>query len=209
MRWWKLWFDIPGKGYDVESTGSAGREVRCEQCGFEYFYVLSRKGWGQGFSPYFLNNQGARARARVQAEDTLARKLAKGIDAVPCPRCGWYQATMVAKLKRLRLAWMKTVAWVTALPAVFCLFAAVSETVSPGPASTPRTTLLCSLLAGLFTAGTLLPLVRYFLVRDYEPNAEDVETRKANGQARAISREDYRRLQQEQGTNVMEDRGRP
>jgi hypothetical protein len=47
-------------------------------------------------------------------------------------------------------------------------------------------------------AAPTLPIVRWILARRHDPNAEDVEARKAQGQERAVSKEQYLKMLQEE-----------
>jgi hypothetical protein len=57
---------------------------------------------GQGYSPLFLNNTGAKASAQVKARENFDRKVKSEITAVNCPDCAHLQADMVSLLKNKR-----------------------------------------------------------------------------------------------------------
>jgi hypothetical protein len=99
-----------GRTYTAAISGTAIKEVRCEECSETYFYKMVRRGEGQGTSPYYLNNAGAERRAQKGAQTQLEKLLRKGVDPVPCPDCGWFQENMVREVRRRRLRWMIWVA---------------------------------------------------------------------------------------------------
>src|SRR3954470_17482742 len=96
--------------YYVRETGRLPRVVRCEQCDREYVYFLKRAGEGEGTSLLFLENAEAKERAARKARAELEAALAVGVDPVPCPRCGWYQAHMVPEARSRRHPWLWYVA---------------------------------------------------------------------------------------------------
>src|SRR5688572_20468934 len=97
---------LPSMEYTATVSGSVPKFVRCEQCGFEYVYELTRRASGQGTSFLFLDNEGAESAAHAAAHQALVAKLEDAIDPVPCLGCGHYQADMVALLRRRYLRWM-------------------------------------------------------------------------------------------------------
>src|SRR5438874_2630964 len=101
-----------GKEFTAAATGSIVRDVTCEKCGCAYHYRLVRRGEGHGHSPYHLNNRGAERRAHDRAQRRLAKMLARDVDPVPCPDCGWIQQEMVHEVRRRRLRWLNVVALV-------------------------------------------------------------------------------------------------
>jgi hypothetical protein len=93
-----------GRNYTAKVSGSVIKGVACENCGCEYIYKFTREAQGVGTSPYFLDNDGAQRRSQQAAANALIKAL-KGIDAVPCPDCGWYQQIMVVKLRE-KFSWL-------------------------------------------------------------------------------------------------------
>jgi hypothetical protein len=71
--------------YTSTMSGAVLKLVRCEHCGTEYVYKMQRMATGEGTSFLFLDNHGAADRAAARAEETLQRKLERGVDLVPCP----------------------------------------------------------------------------------------------------------------------------
>jgi ribosomal protein S27E len=105
-----------GNSYTATVVGQELREVKCENCHGQYVYFVRVQATGSGFSPMFLNEGGAHARAGGEARMKVQRQL-RGLHLpVPCPDCGWYQAHMVQILRYRRLRrWM----WIVAAPLIW------------------------------------------------------------------------------------------
>ena len=103
-----------GKRYTATISGSVWKRVLCQQCTREFVYLLTRNGTGSGSSPYYLDNEGAQQRAQRAAVTNLQKKLKVGMDAVPCPDCGVYQDSMVARMRRQQWGWLHVVGWILA-----------------------------------------------------------------------------------------------
>jgi hypothetical protein len=99
-------FVYAGRKYTAARTGSAIKQVCCEKCQTHYGYEVVRRATGEGNSPYYLRNNAAKNEAMKMADRRLATKLARAIDPVPCPDCGWFQKSMVMELRRRAHRWM-------------------------------------------------------------------------------------------------------
>jgi hypothetical protein len=99
-----------GRNYTAAMAGAVVRDVACEKCGCAYHYKLVRRGQGTGSAPYYIGQGSAQRRAESGARDSVERLLARDIDPVPCPDCGWFQADMVREVRRRSLRWLRTVA---------------------------------------------------------------------------------------------------
>lgn len=86
-------------------SGAVLKPVQCECCQTEFLYLARRKGVGSGLRLFFLDNEGAEARAGVSAEANLKASLGKAVDAVACPSCGCLQQDMIRQGKRSRFRW--------------------------------------------------------------------------------------------------------
>ena len=84
------------------AEGQTTKLVRCESCGRGYAYQLMRTGRGSASAILDWGSMEARQRAA----EHLQSRLEDGIDVVPCPACGWYQASMIAKARTLHGRWM-------------------------------------------------------------------------------------------------------
>ena len=79
------------------STAAGGRDVdlACERCGRAYRYRLSREGSGGASAPYYLFAGSGQDRADRRAARNLRRRLDRGAELVPCPRCRWVNQALV------------------------------------------------------------------------------------------------------------------
>src|SRR5258706_6987794 len=105
-------FVYVGKSYRAAATGSIIKKCTCEKCACEYQYQMVRRGEGASSAPYYINQRGAELRAQQRAQRTLAKRLEKGIDPVPCPDCGWIQAAMVREMRQRKHRWLLAPGWI-------------------------------------------------------------------------------------------------
>jgi hypothetical protein len=116
--------------------------------------------------------------------------LAIGVEAIPCPACGWYQSSMIPLAQTRHRRWM--------LYAGQCLtiglipVAVISSSINvtyadngTAPIPWPIFAAGAAALAGLLAVGIGL-LWKYHLRHNYDPNCEDVQARIRYGQSRAI-----------------------
>jgi hypothetical protein len=163
-----------GKVFDA-ARGRATKLVRCEGCGRNYAYELTRTGYGQDAGS-FWSFWGSYTVARQKAEADLRHRLATGIEVVPCPACGWYQSSMVPEARRRHRRWMLHVGQ--------CLAVGLAVPALIGWSLVPWPVFVAGLVFPL-ALGTGLMIWRSRLARRYDPNNEDVEARKRYGQSRA------------------------
>jgi hypothetical protein len=174
--------------YRATARGSTPKLVKCEQCGFEYVYLISVTATGEGTSFLFLDNDGARARSRAAAEAELVSRLEGGISVVPCPECGHIQQHMVPLARGQRHAWMLG-AWVPLL-LIAGVLGLVTGCMSYGMLEGHWVAAVgWVIVVLLISLGVALPVWRIFLVRGYDPNADPVEQRKELGQKFAFPKE--------------------
>ncbi|MFO0969484.1 MAG: hypothetical protein U0793_28330 [Gemmataceae bacterium] len=135
---------------------------------------------------------GAEERARNKAKRDVQDALEFGVDAVPCPSCGWYQADMVPKVR-----WRHGKRWAYAgailmLLSVICVTILSVITWNPHLRQRPPwlDTLIWSVLLSLGGAG--LALVVIYVVRcfRFDPNAGDQEQRMRIGRQRAFTKDE-------------------
>jgi hypothetical protein len=89
--------------YSSTLKASEWKTVCCEHCPGEYAYKVTREATGTGRSVLFLDNDGAKERARQEAEENIARALDKAVEPVWCPECGSYQADMFSTVRMNRV----------------------------------------------------------------------------------------------------------
>ena len=145
------------------ATASQRRQVVCEKCGCRYAYDVTRRGGGRSAN---------RGRAQRQAQTHLARKIATAVEPVACPDCGWYQADMVAEIRRRQHRWTSWAAIFVPVLGVFtvAIVGAVLDR-SSGDFFDKNAVLVLILVGLAILAGPAFPLVRRFLARRLDPNA--------------------------------------
>ena len=159
-----------GKDYTAVAQGSARKQVRCEQCGREFTYLVERTGTGKGSSWYFLDNEGAQIRADTKAQQTLAASLGCAVDPVACPECGWFQKNMVVEARRRRHRWILNVGvGGGAILLLFAMFPTAMNSARPND----NLVVAAVALAGLGGFGVIAGTVgRWLLVRRFDLNAD-------------------------------------
>jgi hypothetical protein len=188
--------------YTATLSGSVLKLVPCEHCGAEYVYQLERSAQGSGTSFLFLDNDGAQARASARAEAELRQLLERGVDLVPCPKCGWYQANMLPVARRqayrgMRNAGLCLLIGVIPLALIGGLINAAAGGAPGGDPAIPWPVFLAGLIV-LGLAGAGLLVARVVRSASYDPNAGDVEAHKQLGQSRAMLREEFEKMIQTQ-----------
>jgi hypothetical protein len=121
--------------YLAEATGSTRVRLTCRGCQARYSYRLTRTAVARG-TGYGAVSDVRKDLADERAEQLLADRLAQEFDCVPCPRCGDYQPTMVARLKgdehRELLKYQSSLLLVAVLCAVPCVLVAAALIMAPG-----------------------------------------------------------------------------
>jgi predicted RNA-binding Zn-ribbon protein involved in translation (DUF1610 family) len=182
--------------YYATARGSLPKLVHCEQCGFEYVYLMTASARGEGTSFLFLDNAGASERSHAAAATELAAVLEKGCAVVPCPACGQVQKHMIPEARRSRYRWMKKAFFplLVAAGALLLLTGNASRAAEKGDPVIPILWAVVALLAGCAVA---LPLLRLVLCCRYDPNRSPVERRQELGQKLAVSKERFLRAARE------------
>ena len=184
--------------------GQTLKSVTCEQCQAEYVYSLQREASGEGTSWLFLDDEGASERAERRARAAMDKALREECDAVPCPACGWYQAPMQTMLRAQYRSWML---WLGGTLLVVTFFAGLVLYVNyvsiHGP--NPRATFIAWMIVGLGVPGGIgLIALRKILSAGFDPNLQDLESRKRLGAERALLRPEFERLVEESKQNTAE-----
>ena len=165
-------FIYVARNYTASIAGAVVRDVSCEKCGCAYHYRLIRRGQGTGTAPYYLGQGGAERRAQTGAINELEHSLAREIDPVPCPDCGWFQAEMVREIERRSFRWLKTVALVGGIVAAGAL-AIFAASASGGLQHALRTEdqLIAAVLTAAFVIAAFGPvMLRRAILRARDPN---------------------------------------
>jgi hypothetical protein len=95
-------FIYVGNRYEAAFRGYRWKSIRCRHCQLEWAYKMVCTADGEGRSPYFLDNDGAKQRAQQDALKNLDWVLDNGTWDVPCPQCGFYQPEMIDRLRKKR-----------------------------------------------------------------------------------------------------------
>jgi hypothetical protein len=190
-----------GTKHTAAVEGSADKLVICEQCGQEYVYTVEEVAVGQGTDLGFMHDSAAKAVAVNEARDALKAQLHLAWRAVPCPRCGWYQAAMVQLLREGQYRWVGSLGYTCGVLCPLVIAAAFFTTlagVGRGEAG------LIAISSGLWVLGISLGAASPVLARlrsqwlaRYTPNDEDVEARKLRGRRQALPREEYDKVMRE------------
>src|SRR6516164_4203331 len=83
--------------------GSRTVPVLCMRCADYYFYRVEGTAVGEAQAPYGIGMEAARQRAHDDAQRKLEYQLLHEALPVPCPRCGDYHKSMLAKVRSSRL----------------------------------------------------------------------------------------------------------
>jgi hypothetical protein len=149
-----------------------------------------------------LDNAGAQRRAQGQAQAVLEHKLKKECDAVPCPKCGWYQDQMVAKMRDEYYLWI----WYTGLVVAFA--GAVVGTLGSAYAVFDQT--MRSLGIGLAVPGIVLIAIgigaivwRMQLAAQFEPNKAPLKERMEIASEKAQKVKDFEKWLKENGIDTQ------
>jgi hypothetical protein len=181
------------KTYRTTLRGTIPKLVQCEQCAFEYVYMLEATAVGEGTSLFFLNSEGARQRSTAQAEALLQQNLNQGCEVVPCPACGTVQQHMLCRARQLHCRWMRMGAFLAFALAGFLMLAAGVYTLIDATTTglTGETKAFWVAIGAVLGAGLGLLILRGRLARNYDPNAAPTDLRKHRGQELAVSKKDF------------------
>jgi hypothetical protein len=167
-----MFFLFTGNKYTTTVSGTIRKHVQCRACGTSYDYQMKRKGKGAALSPYFLDNEGAATYSEEKARKSLDEKLTHEVEAVPCPRCGFYQPDMVALLRKRRFGWINVLGLLMIMvsPIVLSAFTPPNRFSPGGELSFRR---IATTMPFVATVATGLGLVIFSLVGRnflYDPN---------------------------------------
>jgi len=180
------------RGVTAAACGQTTKVVRCEACGRSYAYELNRTGVG-------ADPEGAYGLALQRAEANLQHLLAIGIEAVPCPACGWYQSDMIPQLRRRHRRWMLHVGQCLTVGLIpVAIFGSLSNAGEGNAAHVPWPIFVAGLVC-LLAVGIGMFVWRHRLAKKFDPNAEDAEARKRCGQSRAAL------LSEQEANDVLAD----
>ena len=196
------------KTYTCTMHGSTVKIVACENCSTEYVYLMERDGVGVGTSWYWLNDDGARDRAKSAAEDLLQSALENDYDPVPCPVCGHYQRSMFPKLleqkeTRAQAAGAGVSCLLLALMVIASLNTALTLLWSIAYLLDPNDRYFRNLIVGgaillpLCVLAVVLWFVKRAKIRRFDPNSADQQFRISIGRSLAVTRAEFEEAQQQ------------
>ncbi len=175
--------------YTVTVSGALIKKVHCKQCQTEYFYVLKRTAQGTGTSLLFIDKEGAQSRASSRATAELRMKLERGVELVPCPNCGLYQDNMIPRAQRQNLRWLLNLGACLSIGVLPIAFFAFLFSRDFQPIS------FLTIYGTPMLVGVMLMVLKVILSHRYDPNSQDLETRKKLGQSLAIPGEELAKFQ--------------
>jgi hypothetical protein len=184
---------------------SAPRFVTCEKCGHGYGYWVDRTATSSATTSVLGLPVGGADRLVTDAEIKAQDRLKYACEAVPCPECGWYQRHMLDRARREHFAWLVIAGWIgLAVGLLLTLFGGFAVAVLCELLEAHHHRLAPLLLvarAGYHLVSGLLLfspvagyLLREWLAKSHDPNAEDVEERKQKGWDRSMSPKQYARV---------------
>jgi hypothetical protein len=186
----------------VVRSGAVVKEVRCEDCGGEYVYLMKRTASSGGF-----NSKETSAR---MADLRLEPILKKEFDVVPCPSCGWYQEAMVLRAKQQAAKDRYLLGWI--LMGLFSFFAfppLLSTLFRERLDELQGNLVLGSLGICGFLAGFLIWLSSHWQFTRCDPNAADKDERIRLGQSLSRRKEDVAHLLAELGSDPISETDAP
>src|SRR5258706_8781109 len=160
------------KNFSEEESSSVIRRVDCESCKRAYAYRLVRRAEACTSTLWGIGQRATRERARRLARRALERRLARGVDPVPCPFCGWYQEAMVRQLRRERHRWLTIVAWIAVVLGAVVLLLQLGISLRLGSSIRSNDLLITKWIAVVMACAIALPLLlRRLLQQSCNPNA--------------------------------------
>jgi hypothetical protein len=174
----------------VSVSRTVPRHVRCEHCGAEYVYELTRTGIGQAGHGFEKDEATIHKWAVEAAFADLTKELDTGAEAVPCPACYKYQQHMTAAARKLEWGWVRGMGgWLLgALPVITVLAVLVAVVAFPGKPQLGF--VVAGVTAGLLLLAGALAAVIFYLT-PCKPNQWSEAYRKAQAESLACARADF------------------
>jgi len=153
----------------VPRIGQIEKTVCCERCSCQYGYVTYRRAVARGTYQIWGGKDKAINEASRKAALKVQKLLARAIEPVPCPGCGWVQSAMVRDVRERFGQWMIG-AGVIAL-AIFLAAAAVIylDSINRPMRAGTRTLIADAIVLGVALCAGLIA-ARYALSFLIDPN---------------------------------------
>jgi hypothetical protein len=172
-------------------------DVTCEQCGHRYGHAMTRTRRAIGDRYVWQSREKYREKYVEEARRELDAKLARGVEVVPCPQCGWIQARMLDRARRERYpaeTWPALVAFILAMIALAGLFV-LWELEKAFRLNWVSAWISLSATFGLMVCCGGLCIVREALrARRFDPNSTPPEERIELGLQRSLNWEQFQAL---------------
>jgi hypothetical protein len=172
-------------------------DVACEQCGHCYGHALTRSRRAIGDRYVWQAREKYREKWLAQARRELDAKLARAVEVVPCPHCGWIQSRMLDRARQERYpaeTWPGLFAFILAMIALAGLFV-LWELEKAFQLNWVTAWISLSATFGLMVCCGGLCIVREALrARRYDPNSAPQEERIELGRQRSLSWEQFQAL---------------
>jgi hypothetical protein len=172
-------------------------DLVCEQCSHCYGHAMTRTRRAIGDRYVWQSREKYREKWLAQARRELEVKLARGVEVVPCPRCGWFQARMLSRAREERYpstSWPALSAFVLAMIALAGLFV-LWELEKAFRLNWVNAWISLSATFGLMVCcGGLCILREALRARKYDPNSAPQEERIEMGLQRSLSWEQFQVL---------------
>lgn len=118
-----------GRRHTATVTAKTLLPYSCPNCRHEAFALVTGVGQGQGQSPYFLDESGAKERAGSQAEASARENAELTLSLARCPSCQRIDANKLGAVKG------KTIAGSVACVVVFPVFGLILDALHGGRSS--------------------------------------------------------------------------
>jgi hypothetical protein len=180
---------------------SVPRHVRCEHCGAEYVYHLSRTGIGEAGYGLTDSQEMVNMKAANAAFADLAKEIDTGCEAVPCPACFKYQAHMTEAARKVQWGWVRGIGGQALGWGPILMVGAVFGAVVAFPDDTNLAITIALAMVGVMVlAGLIAALV--FRFSPCEPNRWSESYRAQRAGALAWTRADFNQFARTGGPYV-------
>jgi hypothetical protein len=169
-------------------------EVTCEQCSHYYGYALTRSQRAIGDRYVWQSCDKGKEKALSDARRDVDRKLARGVELVPCPRCGWIQARMLGRARDENYpieGWPALFAFILATVALAALFVLWKLEEALQLNWVTAWVSLIATFALMVTVGLVCIAREALRARKYDPNSAPQEERIALGRSRSLRWEQF------------------